>query len=147
MNETDAEPRWEAVGFDRDEAFWGLVLRDEQGWVHSFERASPDGATVRRVVPAFTRFEHAQLFVNAWPERPVLTRGASYDLGSLEAYVGGRSFDPSEVESGWLFVLDVLDAVDEGDDLEMPEQGVLAPVEDVREGLARLARVIVSLDR
>jgi hypothetical protein len=141
-----ATARWEAVAFERDEAFWGFVLRDDEGRVHVYERTSPDG-TVRRVAPAFTRFEHAQLFLDAWPERPVLTRGPSYDLGALVALAEGRAVDARAVEDAWLFALDVLDAAEEGDDLEMPDEGVTPDEDEVREGLSRLARVIEQLDR
>jgi hypothetical protein len=143
---SDSATRWEAVTFDRGEDFWGFVLRDDEGDVHVYERTSPDG-TVRLVAPSFARLEHAQLFVNAWPERPVLARGPSYDLTALDALVAGRSFDLRAVEHAWLFLLDVLDAADEGDDLELPDEGVAPELDEVREGLARLVRVIEQLDR
>lgn len=150
MSEPPSATRWEAVGFDRGEALWGFVLRDEEGRVHVYERTSPSGA-VRLVAPSLTRFEHAQLFVNAWPdagpERTVLTRGPSYDLTALDALVAGRTFDLRAAEHAWLFVLDVLDAAGEGDDLEMPDEGVAPDEDEVREGLERLARVIEQLDR
>lgn len=142
---TSPGPRWEAVGFDRDESLWGFVLRDDEGHIHVYERTAPDG-TARLVAPSFTRLDHAQLFVDAWPERPVLARGPSYDLGSLEAFVDARPYDPETAEYAWAFVLDVLDAVGDSDELPMPETS-LPPADAVREGLVRVRRAILQLDR
>ena len=72
----------------------------------------------------------------------MLARGPSYDLGSLEAFVDARPYDPETAEYAWGFVLDVLDAV--GD--PMPETS-LPPADAVREGLVRVRRAILQLDR
>ena len=45
---------WEAVNFDRGEAFWGFVLRDDESHVHVYERTATDGAVIL-VAPSFTR--------------------------------------------------------------------------------------------
>ena len=54
MSEPALTARGEAVHFDRGEAFWGFVLRDDEGHVHVYERTATDGAVIL-VAPSFTR--------------------------------------------------------------------------------------------
>lgn len=137
---SDVTPRtWEAVHFDLDEDCFGFVLRDSDSAVHAYERAG------RRLVPCFSRFEHAELFVAQWAERPKLTRGPSYDLSLLDEPEADEAVG-AEAEGAWLLVLDVLDAIGEGSDLELPVQG-LPDESERREGLERFVRALDQLDR
>lgn len=128
---TDRASRWEAVPFDLDASCFGLLLRDDEGRVHTYERGE------RILAPVFSRFEHAQLFASQWPDRPTLDRGPSYDLAALSD--GART---DAATSAWLLVLDVLDAVGSADDLptELPAAAM------VRTGLSRFRRAIDLLD-
>lgn len=138
-----AERRFEAVSFDLDESCFGFLLRDEHGLVHTYERTR--GGSTRTLAPCFSRLEHAQLFAAQWPERPLVSRGPSYDLAALRDAAAGDAREPDAAMDAWMLVLDVLDAVGAGDDLDAPEH--LPDTAQLREGLARFVRAVDQLDR
>lgn len=141
----EAAPRtWTCVHFDLDDTCFGYVLRDDDGVVYAYERRSGgDGPRLR--VPCFARREHAQLFAAQWPDRPTLHDGPSYDLGALRD-AHARGGDTADAEHAWALVIDVLDAIDDGDGFEFPEEGLVDP-DQLRDGLARFVAAIDPLDR
>jgi hypothetical protein len=146
MDELDAMDRgWESVHFDLDATCFGYVLRDREAVVYTYERSLGD-APPRRLAPCFSRREHAQLFASQWPDRPTLIDGPSYDLGALRDAIDAREGDTTDAEHAWGFVIDVLDAVGEGDDLELPDAGLTGP-DEIRDALARFRTAIDPLDR
>lgn len=145
MDEHTADRGWESVHFDLDETCFGYVLRDHEGVVYTYERPVGD-APVRRLAPCFSRREHAQLFASQWPERPTLIDGPSYDLAALRDASDARPSDTTDAEHAWFFAMDVLDAVGEGDDFELPGEGLVDP-DQIRDALTRFRAAIDSLDR
>lgn len=145
MDDRDVTARvWESVHFDLDETCFGYVLRDDEGVVYTYER-SILGAASRPLAPCFSRREHAQLFASQWPDRPTLGEGPSYDLGALRDAIDGREGDTTDAEYAWTFVIDVLDAVEDGDGLELPDAGLVS-AEQIREGLTRFTAALDLLD-
>lgn len=137
--------RWTCVHFDLDETCFGYLLRDADGVVYTYERSV--GADAPRLrVPCFARREHAQLFAAQWPDRPTLHDGPSYDLGALRDAAHDPASDTTDAEHAWALVLDVLDAVGEGDAFEFPDAGLVDPAQ-LRGGLACFLAAIDLLDR
>jgi hypothetical protein len=146
MDDRDVIARvWESVHFDLDETCFGYVLRDDEGVVYTYER-SVLGAASRRLAPCFSRREHAQLFASQWPDRPTLGEGPSYDLGALRDAIEARDEGTTDAAYAWTFVIDVLDAVGEGDDFELPDTGLVDP-DEIRDALSRFRSVLDLLDR
>ncbi len=134
---------WFAVHFDLDELSFGYVIEHADAGFYAYDEQRP---TPRRVVPCFSRFEHAVLFARHWPQPAGLARGGSYDLAPTLAYAAqSGASPPADLEDAWWFLIGVAEAAGLADLLPRPDDEAPSP-KALRECLDAFRRALRQLD-
>jgi len=135
---------WFAVHFDLDAGCWGFVLEHEDTGFYAYDESTP---APRRVVPCFSRFEHACLFARQWPQPASPPRGGDFDLAPTLAYATQRGAPaPADLEDTWWFLIEVAKAAGLADTLLHPGDEPPSP-EALRECLDAFRLALRQLDR